>query len=34
MMEEYIVPLIILAAVVLFLVLFFSFVPIRLWISA
>ena len=34
MIEEYIVPLIILAAVVLFLVLFFSFVPIRLWISA
>ena len=34
MIEEYIVPLMILAAVVLFLVLFFSFVPIRLWISA
>ena len=34
MIEEFIVPLIILIAVILFLVLFFSFVPIRLWISA
>ena len=34
MIEEFIVPLIILSAVILFLVLFFSCVPIRLWISA
>lgn len=34
MIEEYLVPMIIVVAVVLFLALFFSFVPIRLWISA